>query len=43
VENNKRSEEWWKTPQPAEEAPDLQPIVPGNEFDSADPPARITL
>jgi len=35
--------EWWKTPQPAEETPDLQPIAPDGEFDSADPPARITL
>lgn len=37
------AEEWWKTPQPAEATPDLQPIGPDEGFDSADPPARITL
>lgn len=37
------AEEWWKTPQPAEETPNLQPIAPDQGFDSADPPARITL
>jgi outer membrane protein assembly factor BamD (BamD/ComL family) len=43
LESIERPEEWWKTPQPTEEAPDLKPIEPEGQSDSADPPARITL
>jgi len=43
LESPERSDEWWKTPQPTETAPDLQPLEPEPQFDSADPPARVTL